>query len=214
MDAFTKYAEIAAIENKEAKTVARCFLERYICRFSCPERVVSNCGMEFCNKIMVELFKLMGIQKDRMSSYHPQSNSSAESFNRSLIKYLRAVLDNDTTGDWERWLPFCSLAYNSHVHKSMLESPFFLTFLHDPRLPYFDLLEPRKMYGDSYTTEAFLNMSQSFIKLLLYDAMPFQKTLKKHDYNRKKTEKTCQLSSSRKKISKKTQVKFQKTYVR
>ena len=35
-DAFTKYAEVIALENKEANTVARAFFEKWICRFSSP----------------------------------------------------------------------------------------------------------------------------------------------------------------------------------
>ena len=40
------------------------------------------------------------------------------------------------------------LCYNTHVQRATQESPFFLTYLHSPRLPYFNLESPRKLYGD------------------------------------------------------------------
>ena len=46
-DAFTKWAEIGAIENKEAQTVARFFFERWILRFSSPRQLVTDQGKEF-----------------------------------------------------------------------------------------------------------------------------------------------------------------------
>ena len=41
-------------------------------------------------------------------------------------------------------------SYNTQVHKSTLESPFFLTYLHDPKLPFFDIHNPRPLYKDVF----------------------------------------------------------------
>jgi hypothetical protein len=155
-DAFTKYVELAAIETKEAHVVARAFFERWICRFSAPEMLITDQGKEFCNHLMEELCNLWNIDKKRTSGYHPQTNSSAESYNRTLIKYMRSVLDNASTLEWEDILPCLMLSYNCHVHRSTQESPFFLTYLHDPRLPYFDVEKPRKFYdADNYVHDTY-----------------------------------------------------------
>jgi hypothetical protein len=142
--------------------VARAFFERWICRFSVPGRIVTDQGKEFCSNLMKELCKLWGVTKDRTSGFHPETNSSAESYNRTIIKYMRCVLDNNTTLEWEELLPIMGLSYNSHVHRSTKESPFFLTYHHDPRLPYFDLEKPRPDYTGSYQAETFRNMYLSF----------------------------------------------------
>ncbi len=159
-DAFTKLVQLEAIENKEAVTVARAFFERWICHYSAPQYVVTDQGKEFCNMVLDLVCELWGIDKKRTSPFHPQSNSSAESYNRSIVKYMRAVLTNDTTTDWELYLAPMMLSYNVHVHKATLESPFFLTFLHDPKLPHFDIQNPRKLYMDNYAAEAF-NLAQA-----------------------------------------------------
>ena len=159
-DAFTKLVELAAIENKTAETVARAFFERYICRFTAPRFVMTDQGKEFCNEVLELVCELWGIKKNRTSPFHPQTNSSAESYNRSMIKYMRAILDNDKTTDWEMYLAPMMMSYNCHVHRATKETPFYLTYLHDPRLPVFDVTKPRKLYHDNYAAEAF-NLAQA-----------------------------------------------------
>jgi hypothetical protein len=160
-DAFTKVVELAAIEDKSAETVAKCIFERWICRYSCPMQIVTDNGKEFANQVLDKLCDFLNIKHRKTTPYHPQSNSSAESFNRSMKKYLRAMLDNEETLDWELWLPMLQLSYNCHVHKSTLESPFFLTYHHDPRLPTFDFDNPQPLYNSDYATAAFTAMSEA-----------------------------------------------------
>jgi len=154
-DAFSKVVELAAIPDKQADTVAKAFFEHWICRYSVPLQVISDNGKEFANELFTELSNLLGFMQKKTTAYHPASNSSAESFNRSMKKYLRAMLDNSETLDWVSQLPMLQLSYNCHVHKSTLESPFWLTYHMDPRLPYFDMDNPRPLYKSDYATNAF-----------------------------------------------------------
>jgi hypothetical protein len=50
------------------------------------------------------------------------------------------------------------LMYNTHEHKSTQDSPFFLTFIHDPRMPFFDMDKPRVAYGAGFVSETFRMM--------------------------------------------------------
>ena len=79
-----------------------------------------------------------------------------------MIRYLSSMLDNKHTLDWEELLPAMMLCYNTHVQRATQESPFFLTYLHSPRLPYFNLDAPRKLYGDDYVSNAFAQLRLSF----------------------------------------------------
>jgi hypothetical protein len=185
-DAFTKYAEVIAIENKEAKTIARVFFERWICRFSVPWAIVTDQGKEFCNKILEELCKLWGVDKTRTSPFHPQTNSSAESYNRTIIKYMRAILDNSKTLEWEEMIPSMMLAYNTHIHRSTKETPFFLTFAHDPRLPFFDIAKPKVMYHDNYATESFRQVQWAF--QTVFENQEEARKIRETYYNKKTTE--------------------------
>ena len=154
-DAFTKYAELVAIPDKKADTIAKAFFERWICRFSVPQTIVTDNGREFANKVVDELCDLLHVEHRTTSPYHPQANSSAESYNRQIIKYMKTVMnDASDTLDWEEFLPPLMFSYNTHIHQATQQSPFFLTFHHDPRLPYFDLDNPRPLYGEDYVTHA------------------------------------------------------------
>jgi hypothetical protein len=52
-------------------------------------------------------------------------------------------------------LPSMMLSYNCHVHRATGDSPFFLTFAHDPRLPFFDIKKPRMFYDSSYVSDMY-----------------------------------------------------------
>jgi hypothetical protein len=178
---------MVCIESKFADVVARAFFERWICRFSVPKLLMSDQGREFDNEVMDELCLIFGVKKKRTSPYHPETNAQAEVYNKT-IKYMKAQLDNDTMLDWEEHIPALALAYNSHVHSSTRETPFYLMYLHDPRLPWFDLEKPRAFYTGSYPSEAFSNMQQCFqrVKENLGDAVAVQKAY----FDRKTKEKT------------------------
>ena len=160
-DAWSKVVELAAIPEKTAEEVAKTFFERWICRYSVPLQVVSDNGKEFANCLFTELSQLLGFKQTKTSPYHPASNSSAESFNRSMKKYLRSMLSNEETLDWELMLPMLQFSYNTHVHRTTLESPFWLTYHADPRLPYFSLEETRPLYSDSPVQARFKAFSET-----------------------------------------------------
>ena len=90
------------------------------------------------------------------------TNSQAETYNKTMIRYLASMLDNTMTLDWEEQLPAMMMAYNCHVQRATHETPFFLTYLHSPRLPYFDLEKPRLLYGEDWSSLAFTKMQTAF----------------------------------------------------
>ena len=161
-DAYSKWAEITAIENKEAKTIARVLVERWLTRFSCMNILVSDQGKEFCNQVVKEVCELFDIDKRRTSPFHPETNAQAEVFNKSLINYMRAMLTNTTTLMWESLLPFMQLSYNAHTHRATRESPFFLTYGRDPRLPYLTLAKKVPTYSENYAGQQMRALSEAY----------------------------------------------------
>ena len=161
-DSFSKYTELAAIEDEKAETAARAFFEPWICRHGVPILIVSDRGKEFLNEAMKKLCELLGIDHNATSSYHPQSNAQAKTYNKTMIRFLACMLDNQSTLDWEEVLPAMMMSYNCHVHRATGESPFFLTHLHNPRLPVFNLSRPNPLYLTGYVEHAFHNMEVSY----------------------------------------------------
>jgi hypothetical protein len=154
-DAFTKYVELAAIPNRTEDQVAKVLFERWFCRFSAPTVMISDQGKEFCNELVNRLCALWDVDKGKTLPYHPQTNSSAELYNRSMRKYITAMMDQHPHMDWEDLLPSRMLSYNCQVHRATGDSPFFLMFAHNPRLPYFDIEKPRMFYDSSYVSDMY-----------------------------------------------------------
>ncbi len=161
-DAFSKLVEIVPLPDKHATTVARAFFDTWVCRYSVPKQIVSDRGLEFVNSVNKELCQLLGISHLKTSAYHPQTNSSAESFNRELSKIMRAIMSDPDVSDWESFLPVVQLSYNSVVRQATQQSPFFLTYLHDPNLPYFDMDHRRPLYGDGWAVTAFQRLQHAY----------------------------------------------------
>ena len=159
-DAFTKYVELAIIDNKEMETVGWTFFKRWICRHTCPEQLVTDRGKEFDNKLMKDLAERCGMEKWKTSAMRPQSNGQVERFNRTMVQYLKWATDGNSL-DWTDYIPMLAISYNTSVHKQTKESPFFLTFCHEPRLPYFDMCRP-KMWSDSWSSEKLQKMKETY----------------------------------------------------
>ena len=85
-DAFTKYAEVVAIPDKSAETVANELMVQWFCRFGTPIQIHSDNGKEFVNKLSKELFKLLGIKHTTTTPAHPQCNAQVEVFNKTVAK--------------------------------------------------------------------------------------------------------------------------------
>ena len=161
-DAFTKYAVVVPMKDKTAKAVADAIFENWICRFSCPQQIVSDRGLEFVNNTLKELCQLLRIDRTMTSAFHPATNSAAESFNRTIKKYLSTMLEQNTL-EWAKWLPALQLSYNTSVHKTTLNTPFAMTYAFDPKLPYFDMDKPRIFYNQTKAVERFKQLRNTFL---------------------------------------------------
>ncbi|MGL6006554.1 RNase H-like domain-containing protein, partial [Aeromonas sobria] len=151
-DAFTKYAEMTAVENKEAITVSEAIFSKWICRYGTPLEIVTDGGKEFCNQISKELYKILKVEHSITTPYHPQCNAQAEVANKTIQKYLSKVVDKSTL-DWELYLPPLAFSYNTSLHRAIKATPFFLTFGLDARMPNFPGPDLQPQYGEDPASE-------------------------------------------------------------
>jgi transposase InsO family protein len=155
-DAFTKYSVVKSVPNKEAETIAAAIFDDWICKFSVMQTLVSDNGKEYCNKVVDELCKMLSIKRSTTAVVRPQCNGQAEVFNRTMIRYLTNMVEGDTL-NWEKFIAPLTLFYNTQVHRATKHSPFYLTYLHPPRLPYFDMdMTPR--YSMNWVEDAHKRM--------------------------------------------------------
>jgi hypothetical protein len=180
-DAFTKYAVITSIQNKNAETVADAIFKEWFCKFGIPAQIHTDGGKEFVNKLSAEMLELMNISHTKTSPAHPQCNSQVEVFNKTVKKYLASFVD-DTALNWETFLPALALSYNTSYHSTIAKTPFELLFGEKARLPSFPNKDIQKVhYGETSAAERF-NLLQKLRKLAHNNAATNgQKTKEQYD---------------------------------
>ncbi len=152
-DAFTKYAVVTSIPNKDAQTVAKAIFEQWFCKFGIPAQIHTDGGKEFVNKLLAELCEMLNVQHSKTTPYHPQCNSQVEVFNKTVKKYLASYVD-ETTLNWDEFLPALMLAYNTSYHSTIATTPFELLFGVRPRLSSLPAPEiQRQHYRESFPAE-------------------------------------------------------------
>ena len=134
MDRFTKWPEAFPIPDKRASTIAALLMEKIICRFGAPRTLLSDRGKEFLNEIVKELSVLLDMKKLNTSGYRPQTNGQVEKFNGTLIHTVSAYV-SENHKDWDKFLPYALFAYRTSRNEFTKESPFFLMFHKEAKLP-------------------------------------------------------------------------------
>eukprot|EP00117_Sycon_ciliatum_P011053 scpid10434/ scgid12689/ Retrovirus-related Pol polyprotein from transposon 412; Protease; Reverse transcriptase; Endonuclease len=132
-DYFTKWVEAFAMPDMLASTVARYFVDGFVCRYGVPLALHTDQGPQFESRLMQTVCKLLDITKTRTTAYHPQSDGMIERFNRTLEKMLSACVTDHQ--EWDLHLQRTMFAYRSCVHASTQHTPSRLMFGRELVLP-------------------------------------------------------------------------------
>lgn len=95
--------------------------------------MLSDRGANFLSDLVQEVCRLLSIKKVNTSGYHPQSDGLVEKFNSTLSAMLSKVAEAGK--DWDCHLLFVLFVYRNSVQGSTKESPFYLLYGRDARLP-------------------------------------------------------------------------------
>ena len=68
------------------------------------------------------------------TAYHPQTDGQTERVNRVMEEALRSFVEASQT-DWDRCLPNLQFSYNTSLHTSTGETPFYLNYGKHPVVP-------------------------------------------------------------------------------
>ncbi len=90
--------------------------------------------MEFNNQILEAICKECGVTKTNVMAYHPASNGMVERHNRKIIQNIRTMV-GDVSTSWHEWMPQVMASLNSSLHKTIGETPHFVVFGKDLRVP-------------------------------------------------------------------------------
>ena len=126
IESTAKHLYIRAIKTKTAEEIGfRMF--RYSATYGLAKEWLSDQGKEFLNKIVDALLKLCGTERKITSAYHPRTNGASERANQTIINCLRKHAENNPD-DWDLWLDYIMISYNSRVHSSTNFTPYELMF--------------------------------------------------------------------------------------
>ena len=133
LDHKTKWLKVIPLRNQVAVTIARRFVDDYVCNFGIPKRLITDQGSPLIGKVCTELFKILGIHKSQTTAFHPQSDN-VERYNRNILRMLRKYCYR-MQHKWDTYVHLLAYAYNACVHSSTGESPFFLMYGRNPAIP-------------------------------------------------------------------------------
>ncbi|KAI3358861.1 hypothetical protein L3Q82_015251 [Scortum barcoo] len=133
-DVFSKFTVAVPTRDQRASTVAQVLISEWFYKFGVPSRLHSDQGRSFESSLIRQLCSLYGVAKSRTTPYHPSGNGQCERFNRTLHNLLR-TLPVSQKRDWASCLPQVLFCYNTTPHQGTGESPFYLMFGQEPRLP-------------------------------------------------------------------------------
>ena len=129
--------------DQSAATIARLLVEQVVSRHGVPAEILSDRGKSFLSGLMKEVEMLLGFHKVNTTAYHPQTDGLVERFNRTLIVMLAKMVQRDGR-NWDEKLPYVLFAYRACCQESTQESPFFMLYGRDPKLPTPAILTPQK----------------------------------------------------------------------
>ena len=134
IDAFTRYLVAVPLRNKSAVIVANALVEHVFLPLGSYRSMVSDQGREFCNEVLEEVTRLLGIEKLRTTAYRASANGRVERVHRTInTLFCKVVGENQR--DWAEHLPMVVAAYNAAYHDTTEHSPYYLMFGREYRTP-------------------------------------------------------------------------------
>ena len=115
VDHFTRWAEAIPMPDQTTKGIAKLIVQHIICRHGLFETMTSDNGSVFVSELATYIYKELGIKRIRTTPYHPESNGIPERFHDTMKNMLK-IWCNEEQDNWDEYLPYVMLAYNTSYH--------------------------------------------------------------------------------------------------
>ena len=128
---------VAWVLDKRSGQAAAEMLMEIIWGYGKPGEIISDNGEEFRGQEFQALVKRYGIEHNKTSPGHPQTNGKVERLNHELIQRLKRITieKGKDLKDWDLYLREALFAFHAHVNHKTGTSPFFLQYGVEPTLP-------------------------------------------------------------------------------
>ena len=128
------WSEAYPIPDKKGLTIQNVLKCQFFPQHGYPRIIIQDNGKEFNDCDWLKSLKNHGIEVQKTTVYHPQTNGKCERFNRTL-KEMLARLVNNRNKTWENQLGPALMAYQNSVSTVTGYTPFFLSYGRQGRLP-------------------------------------------------------------------------------
>ncbi len=140
IDHFSRFSILVPLKDRQAKSVVRALIDELYCKYNTPKVLLSDNGTEFNNQMLSSICTEYSITKCNVLTYHPASNGMVERQNRKIIHHLRSLV-GDVSSTSHEWMPQVMASLNTSLHKSIGDTPHYIVFGQDKRLPFNFLLK-------------------------------------------------------------------------
>ena len=95
-DRFSRRADMYAVSAAEftAEGTADILVNKPL--WGCPASLLSDNGLQFCSKLSLAVYKLLGIRKIATRAYHPTGNGGVERAHHTMAQMLAMVVNEKT----------------------------------------------------------------------------------------------------------------------
>ena len=128
---------IPCTTNITREGVAALYLQHLVPWFSIPRKIISDRDLCFISHFTTELCRLLHIQRNVLTVFHPRTDRASEWANQWLEQYLRIWTADDQTR-WAQYLSLAEFVHNSWPHDRTTLTPHKLLFGVKPPFPLSD----------------------------------------------------------------------------
>ena len=138
-DRFTKFPVAMPLRDITTETIIDAFLQGWISFFGTPLIVTTDQGPQFMSNLFQNFLRLLGIQHNKTTAYHPIANGHLEQWHRRL---KASLMTYNAPQDWYFNLPLVLLGLRTAIKTDLEYSPIEMILGSSVRLPgaYFDPL--------------------------------------------------------------------------
>jgi hypothetical protein len=160
-DDLTKYSIAVPIADATANTIARAFVQNFVCIYGIPDTILTDQGTNFMSDIFKHICKILSFKKLHTTAYHPQSNGALERSHLTLKNYIRSFVDKDQN-NWDEYIIYAQFTYNTTIHTTTNFTPYELIFSKKPSIPTSFSKKEQPVYNyNDYTFELMQKIQRS-----------------------------------------------------
>lgn len=132
VDRFTKQIHVLPTHTTlTAEGMVKLYQDNVFKLHGIPRTFIHDQGPQFATKFMNEFYRLLGIEANASTTYHPQTDGQTEQINQEVEQYLR-VWCHHRQDDWADLLALAEFNYNNQEQSSTGYSPFFAHYGQHP----------------------------------------------------------------------------------